>query len=49
MSSENRIGDHRWWISDLGAFERDYPNWQRRFGITEILQQIHDHAIETAA
>ncbi|HNA24241.1 MAG TPA: NAD-dependent epimerase/dehydratase family protein, partial [Solirubrobacterales bacterium] len=49
MSPENRIGDHRWWISDLGAFERDYPNWQRRFGITEILEQIHEYAVEAAA
>jgi len=22
------IGDHRWWISDLGEFRRDYPNWE---------------------
>lgn len=48
LSDENRIGDHRWWISDLGAFERDYPGWQRRFGITEILEQIHEHAVEAA-
>ena len=48
LSSENRIGDHRWWISDLSAFERDYPSWKRRFGITEILQQIHQSATETA-
>lgn len=45
MSDENRIGDHRWWISDLGEFERDYPAWERQFGITEILEQIHDHAV----
>jgi CDP-paratose 2-epimerase len=49
MSEENRIGDHRWWISDLGEFERDYPNWERRFGITEILEQIHQSAVEAAA
>src|SRR4029450_13242812 len=24
---EPRIGDHAWWISDLGPFERDYPEW----------------------
>ena len=22
------IGDHRWWISDLAEFRRDYPGWQ---------------------
>lgn len=49
LSDENRIGDHRWWISDLGAFERDYPDWERKFGITEILEQIHAFQVETAA
>jgi len=49
LSEENRIGDHRWWISDLEPFERDYPGWRRRFGITEILEQIHRSAVETAA
>ena len=49
LSDENRIGDHRWWISDLAAFERDYPAWERKFGITEILEQIHAHAVESAA
>ena len=23
-----RSGDHRWWISDLDEFERDYPDWR---------------------
>jgi CDP-paratose 2-epimerase len=36
-----RIGDHRWWISDLGEFERDYPAWSLRYGIDEILHEIH--------
>ncbi len=49
LSNENRIGDHRWWISDLAEFERDYPGWDRKFGITEILEQIHAHAVEAAA
>lgn len=49
LSDENRIGDHRWWISDLGAFERDYPSWERKFGITEILEQIHAFQLEAAA
>ena len=28
LSDEARIGDHRWWISDLAAFQRDYPDWR---------------------
>ena len=27
LSDQARIGDHRWWISDLGAFRADYPDW----------------------
>jgi CDP-paratose 2-epimerase len=46
LSDEARIGDHRWWISDLGAFKRDYPNWELRYGIEEILREIHDANLE---
>ena len=42
MSGENRIGDHRWWISDLSDFEADYPDWQPRYGIEEILNEIYE-------
>lgn len=41
LSDENRIGDHRWWISDLRDFERDYPGWSQRYGVEEILTEIH--------
>jgi CDP-paratose 2-epimerase len=46
LSNENRIGDHRWWISDLGAFRRDYPDWELRYGIEEILREIHEQNVE---
>ena len=46
LSEENRIGDHRWWISDLGEFRRDYPDWELRYGIEEILREIHEHNVE---
>jgi CDP-paratose 2-epimerase len=38
---ESRIGDHIWWIGDPGKFERHYPGWQRRYGLTDILKEIH--------
>jgi CDP-paratose 2-epimerase len=46
LSDENRVGDHRWWISDLAEFQRDYPGWSVRHGIEEILRQIHQHNVE---
>jgi CDP-paratose 2-epimerase len=36
-----RAGDHRWWISDVSPFERDYPGWGVTVGIREILEEIH--------
>jgi CDP-paratose 2-epimerase len=46
MGEEPRIGDHRWWISDLAPFEADYPDWQLRFGVEDILRQIYEHNLE---
>ena len=40
-----RTGDHRWWISGLQTFKRDYPGWDLRYRIEEILQQIFDHNV----
>lgn len=38
---DNRIGDHIWWISDVRRFQSHYPNWKFRYGLNEILQEIH--------
>jgi CDP-paratose 2-epimerase len=46
LSDSARIGDHRWWISDLDAFKRDHPGWRMTYGIEEMLQDIHDHNVE---
>ena len=42
---DNRIGDHIWWISDVRKFQRDFPEWKYRYGIGEILREIHDACI----
>ena len=41
LSDEARIGDHRWWISDLREFRRDYPAWEPRYDVDSILREIH--------
>ena len=46
LSDEARIGDHRWWISDLAQFRADYPDWEPRYGIEEILGEIHSENVE---
>ena len=38
---DNRIGDHIWWISDVRRFQAHYPQWQYRYGLREILEEIH--------
>ncbi len=42
----NRIGDHRWWISDLAEFRADYPDWDVSIDIDAILREIHDDNAE---
>ena len=42
LSENNRIGDHRWWISDLSDFKRDFPGWDIELGVEDILRQIHE-------
>jgi CDP-paratose 2-epimerase len=46
MGEEPRIGDHRWWISDLAPFEADYPDWKLRYGVEDILRQMHEQNAE---
>jgi CDP-paratose 2-epimerase len=46
LSDDPRVGDHRWWISDVSAFKRDYPTWDVEHGIEDILREIHDANLE---
>jgi CDP-paratose 2-epimerase len=43
LSDANRIGDHRWWISDLAPFQRDYPGWAITYDVEDVLRQIYQH------
>jgi CDP-paratose 2-epimerase len=46
LGDENRIGDHRWWISDVEPFQRDYANWAIAHDVNDILRQIHERNAE---
>ena len=37
----NRIGDHIWWISDVGKFKSHYPDWELTYTVKDILKEIH--------
>jgi CDP-paratose 2-epimerase len=42
MSDQARIGDHRWWISDLDEFGSDYGGWRPRRDLETILREIYE-------
>jgi CDP-paratose 2-epimerase len=46
LSERARIGDHRWWISDLDGFKADHPGWALTYGIEDVLRDIHDANVE---
>jgi CDP-paratose 2-epimerase len=46
LADEARIGDHRWWISGLEEFTRDYPAWRPTYGIEDTLRVIYERNVE---
>ncbi len=42
LSNTERKGDHRWWISDLSAFQSDYPGFEPKYDVNAVLQEIYD-------
>jgi len=47
LGSEPRVGDHRWWISDLAPFKADHPGWKLEYGVEEILREIYEQNVES--
>jgi CDP-paratose 2-epimerase len=46
LDDRARMGDHRWWISDLAEFQRDYPDWAPALDLRATLREIHDQNVE---
>jgi CDP-paratose 2-epimerase len=46
LSEQNRIGDHRWWISDLRPFQQDFPGWALTRDLEQILREVHEQNAE---
>jgi CDP-paratose 2-epimerase len=46
LGEQARMGDHRWWISDLGEFQADYPAWELEYDIEAILREIYERNVE---
>ena len=39
-SETHRIGDHIWYVSDIGKFRRHYPDWDFEYDLDQILEEI---------
>ncbi len=40
LGTENRIGDHIWYISDVSKFKSHYPEWDFEYDIDMILDEM---------
>lgn len=38
----NRVGDHIWWVSDVGKFRAHYPEWAPRYDVPAILREMYE-------
>lgn len=38
---QHRIGDHIWYVSDIGKFKRHYPSWVQQYDVRALLTDIH--------
>jgi CDP-paratose 2-epimerase len=46
LSDRARMGDHRWWISDVRPFREHYPSWRLTYDVEAILHEIYDRNVE---
>jgi CDP-paratose 2-epimerase len=46
LDERARIGDHRWWISDLAEFRAEYPDWDVTRSIDEMVAEIYERNAE---
>jgi CDP-paratose 2-epimerase len=44
---KNRIGDHIWYISDVSKFKEHYPDWEYKYDIDMILEDMCKVAMES--
>ncbi len=44
-----RVGDHKWWISDIRSFQNDHDGWRPRQGIRDILESIYESEARSGA
>jgi CDP-paratose 2-epimerase len=45
IHKDNRIGDHKWYISDISKFLKDYPNFKINYNIEKIINELIENEI----
>ncbi|MTI85390.1 MAG: NAD-dependent epimerase/dehydratase family protein [Firmicutes bacterium] len=40
-AEQNRAGDHIWYISDLSKFKAHFPQWNLRYNVRTIMEEIY--------
>lgn len=48
LSKQARIGDHKWWISDLRKFQQDYPGWSLQYDLKTTMTELIESIINSA-
>jgi CDP-paratose 2-epimerase len=41
-----RLGDHQWYISDMGRFRGHYPEWTMTYDVPAILREIYEANVD---
>ena len=36
----NRIGDHIWYVSNIGKFKKHYPDWEQKYDSKKIIEEL---------
>ena len=47
-ADDARSGDHIWYVSDVRKFRSHYPEWNYRYGLRDIIEQIADSTTRRA-
>lgn len=40
VNEENRIGDHQWYVTNNGKFQKDYPNWKISYSLENLIEEM---------
>lgn len=43
-SDQARVGDHIWYISDVGRFRREHPTWRPRYDLRRLMEDIYERS-----